>query len=53
MEERQAKRILEERLRAGGKLVVAREGDLASIKVLQERCHEAGVATLLGPCAGG
>jgi hypothetical protein len=53
VQEWQAKRILEERLRAGGKLVVAQEGDLPSIRVLQDRCHEAGVPTMLGACAGG
>ena len=53
MQEREAEEILDARVKAGGKLVVAQNGDLASIKLLRVRCHEAGVPTMLGPAPGG
>ncbi len=53
MHDRKAKEILEDRVEAGGKLVVGQEADWASIKRLQVRCHEAGVPTVLGNCPSG
>ena len=48
VDDRQARAILEARVEAGGKLVVGQESDWAGIKRLQERCHEAGIPTVLG-----
>ena len=53
MHDRQARQILEARVEAGGKLVVAQEADWPSIKRLQVQCHEAGVPTVLGNCPKG
>jgi hypothetical protein len=48
MHDQQARAILEARVEAGGKLVVAQESDWAGIKRLQARCHAAGIPTMLG-----
>jgi hypothetical protein len=53
MQESQARAILEARVAAGGKLVVAQEADWASIKRLQARCHETGIPAVLANCPGG
>ena len=53
MHERQARELLEARVEAGGKLVVAQEADWASIKRLKLRCHEAGIPAVLGNCPSG
>jgi len=53
MDDRQARAILESRVEAGGRLVVAHETDWAGIKRLQIRCHDVGVPTVLGNCPSG
>jgi hypothetical protein len=49
MQDREAAETLDARIKAGGKLVVAQRSDLPTIKALRERCHAAGIPTLLGP----
>ena len=41
------------RVEAGGKLVVAQRADLRTIKLLREKCHDAGIPTILGPGTSG
>lgn len=53
MRRREAQRIIEERLRAGAKLVVAQEAEWSSIKRLQAKCHEGGIPAVLVPCPAG
>jgi hypothetical protein len=53
MHEQEAGDILEARVQAGGKLVAAQTGELATIKRLQARCLEAGIPAILGPAPGG
>ncbi len=53
MHDQEARAILEARVEAGGKLIVAQETDWATIKRLQARCHEMGIPTVLGDSAGG
>ena len=54
MTESKARRILEERVASGGKLVQVQQSDLRTIRQLQARLHDAGVPTLLasGPPGG-
>jgi len=54
MREDKARRILEERVASGGKLVQIQQGDLRTIKQTQARLHDADVPTLLtsGPPGG-
>jgi hypothetical protein len=52
MLEAEAERILRERVDAGGRLVPVQRGDLCAIKSLRERCHAAGVPTLLVAAPG-
>jgi len=53
MTEAEAKAVLDARVKAGGRLVVAQQADLRAVKLLLERCHAAGVPALLGPAPGG
>lgn len=53
MHDRQARELLEARVEAGGTLVVAQEADWTSLTRLQERCHAAGVPTILASSPSG
>jgi len=53
MQDREAETILNARVEAGGKLVVAQRADLRTIKLLREKCHHAGIPTILGPGTSG
>ena len=53
MQDEQARTILESRIEAGAKLVVAQEADWAGIKRLQARCHAAQIPTMLANCPKG
>jgi hypothetical protein len=53
MNDRQAREILDARIKAGGKLVVGQETDWAGVKRLQARCHEAEIPAVLANCDSG
>ncbi len=53
MREDQARQIIEERVKNGGRVVSAATAELPSIKVMQEKCLLEGVPALLGPSQGG
>ena len=54
MTEAKARRILEERVASGGKLVQVQRSDLRTIQLMQARLHEANVPTMVsaGPPGG-
>lgn len=53
MREEQAAIILEERVAAGYTLQVAGHADFRAIKELQQRCLDAEIPAILGPCSKG
>jgi len=52
MQQEEAINILEA-MAESGELRVAAQGDFRSIKKLLERCLEAGIPSMLGPCTVG
>ena len=51
--EDEARDMLTERVRAGGRLVVAKHADLASVKRFRDDCLKSDIPAMLGPCAPG
>jgi hypothetical protein len=49
----EAEAILERRVDGGGKLLIAAQADLPTLKRLRSRCLDAGIPVMLGPCAPG
>ena len=51
--EQEAKEILEEKLKNGGSLQVAAQGDIPTVKRTLEKYLEIGIPAVLGPCSAG
>ncbi len=53
MEAQEAVDLLDERVKSGGTLVAVAQGALPAVKRLRDRCLDAGIPSMLGPCAPG
>lgn len=51
--EDEARHMLNERVRTGSQLVVAKHADLATVKRFRDDCLNADIPAMLGPCAPG